>query len=223
MESNRYAEEEYRMISEIQHFAFCRRQWALIHLEQQWSDNYLTTAGNIIHERVHAQNLSDVRNGIITIRGMRVKSSVFGLSGECDAVELVPSDDGIALNGKSGLWQPYPVEYKHGKQKVGDCDRLQVAAQAMCLEEMFSHPIPQGYLFYYESRRREIVPITDEIRSNLEMMVHEMHEYANAGHTPHVRITSRCESCSLNDVCMPSLMSKRESPTSYIKRHLEEQ
>lgn len=222
MEFKVYPEEEYRMISEIQHFSFCRRQWALIHIEQQWADNYLTTAGNIMHDRVHSDNLQDARDGVVTIRGMRVKSSYLGLTGQCDAIEFVPAKDGITLYGKKGLWKPYPIEYKHGKQKIDDCDRLQVAAQAMCIEEMFSQPVTQGYIFYHETRRREIVYITDELRSKIKEMINEMHRYAKSGHTPKVKPSNRCKSCSLYDLCMPSLMGKRESSIEYVKRHLEE-
>lgn len=222
MESNIYSEEDYRMISEIQHFSFCRRQWALIHIEQQWSDNYLTTAGNIMHDRVHAKNLQDLRDGVLTIRGMRVKSSVLGVSGECDAVEFVPCKDGISLHGKKGLWKLYPVEYKHGKKKLDDCNRLQVVAQALCLEEMFSHPVECGYIFYGETRRREKVLVTEDLKSKLKTMLDEMHRYARDGYTPKVKVSDRCKSCSLSELCVPELMKQKESATAYIERYMGE-
>ena len=129
-------EDDYRMISEIQHFAFCRRQWALIHLEQQWAENLLTTEGMLMHKRVHDENLSELRKDKLVIRGMRVVSHVLGCSGICDAVEFIRSEDGISLRGREGRWLVRPVEYKRGKPKKGQEDELQLCAQAMCLEEM---------------------------------------------------------------------------------------
>lgn len=222
MVSNKISEDDYRMISEIQHFVFCRRQWALIHIEQQWSDNYLTTAGTIMHDRVHSKDLKDIRKGVLTIRGMRVKSSELGVSGECDAVEFVPSEDGITLHGRSGLWQPYPVEYKRGKTKLNDCDRLQVTAQAVCLEEMFSHPIDIGYIFYGETRHREEVPITKELREKLQAIMSEMHKYARDGYTPKAKFSDKCKSCSLYEICVPELFKHKESAWEYTRRHMEE-
>lgn len=217
-----YKEDDYRMISEIQHFSFCRRQWALIHIEQQWSDNYLTTAGTLMHDRVHTHGLKDSREGVITVRGMRVKSAVLGISGECDAIEFYPSDDGIHLHGKDGLWDPCPVEYKHGRQKTEDFDRLQLAAQALCIEEMFSHPVKQGFIYYQATRHRETVFITSELKKQLENMISEMHKYAKDGYTPKVKGSDKCKSCSLYDVCIPKLADKTENPINYVKRHLEE-
>lgn len=131
-------DKEYLLISGLQHFSFCRRQWALIHIEQQWVENGLTAEGRVIHKRVHDVSCVDIRNGVITMRDMPVKSERMGICGCCDAVEFSKSDNGITLRGRQGQWDICPVEYKHGHRKSEDCDRLQVTAQAMCLEEMFS-------------------------------------------------------------------------------------
>ena len=148
-----YTDEELLQLSGIQHFSFCRRQWALIHVEQQWAENVLTAEGRIEHNRVHDSKVTDIRNGKITMRGLKVQSHKLGISGECDAVEFIPVDNGITLNGREGQWSVAPVEYKHGTIKSNDCDRLQVAIQAMCLEEMFSYRIDKAYIFYFENMK----------------------------------------------------------------------
>lgn len=143
-----YLEDDYLMISGIQHFLFCRRRWALIHVENQWAENYFTADGRMFHDRVHERGVKDIRNGVLTIRGLNVSSAKFGISGCCDAVEFLPVNDGITLHGRDGLWKPLPVEYKRGRSKINNCDRLQVTAQAVCLEEMFSCVIDYGFIFY---------------------------------------------------------------------------
>lgn len=131
-----YAEDEYLALSGIQHYAFCPRQWALIHLEQQWSENVLTMQGNLMHERAHDEFSREKRGNMLIVRGLGVHSRNLGLSGKCDVVEFRRSSEGVPLAGEEGLWLPIPVEYKHGKAKRHEADRLQLCAQAMCLEEM---------------------------------------------------------------------------------------
>lgn len=217
-----YLEDDYLMISGIQHFAYCRRQWALVHIEDKWQENYFTADGRAIHDRVHEQGIQDIRNGVLTIRGLNVSSAKYGISGTCDAVEFLPVNDGIALHGRDGLWQPLPVEYKRGRSKVNNCDRLQVTAQAVCLEEMFSCVIDCGFIFYKETRRREKVEITVDMRDELTKTLEEMHSYYRRGYTPRVKPTKKCEKCSLSSECMPSLLRSEENVDSYIRRHMEE-
>lgn len=217
-----YTENEFLQLSGIQHFSFCRRQWALIHIEQEWAENGLTTEGKIEHERVHNESVQDIRNGILTLRGLRVHSFSLGISGECDAVEFIPSETGITLNNRKGQWQICPVEYKHGKSKVNDCDRLQTALQVMCLEEMFSAEINNACIFYHETRRREYVEITDELRNKAVAAVMEMHSYMSRGYTPKPKMSIACKKCSLADICIPELEKKSEMVSAYIERHIME-
>lgn len=198
-------EKEYLLISGLQHFSFCRRQWALIHVEQQWVENGLTAEGRTIHKRVHDASSVDIRGGIITMRDMPVKSERLGICGRCDAVEFFPDDNGITLHGRRGQWGICPVEYKHGHQKSEDCDRLQVAAQAICLEEMFSCRIDEGAVFYHETRKKEKFPLTDELRETVRLSFAEMHDMFDRGYTPTVKKHPGCNSCSLKDTCLPSL------------------
>ena len=211
-------------LSGIQHFSFCRRQWALIHIEDQWQENGLTAEGRVQHDRVHDESISDFRGGVLTLRGMRIRSDRLRVSGVCDAVEFTPDPDGIALRGREGLWRPCPVEYKHGAGKLSDCDRLQLAAQALCLEEMLCCEIPAGALFYWKSRRRERVEIDAGLREKTERMLREMREYYDRRYTPRVKPGKACESCSLSDVCLPRLLRKGEaaSVAEYVRRHAAE-
>lgn len=182
-----YTEDEFLQLSGIQHFSFCRRQWALIHVEQQWEENILTAEGRVEHCRVHDSGITDKRNGKLTIRGLKIHSHELGISGECDAVEFSPTKDGITLYGKIGQWLVTPIEYKHGNIKISDCDRLQVTIQAMCLEEMFSCSIERAYIFYFESRRREEVILSHDLREAAEEMLREMHAYMKRKYTPKVK------------------------------------
>lgn len=144
------------MISGIQHFKFCRRQWALIHVEQQWAENVHTAVGKLMHQKVHDPYLTEKRKDTILVRALPVSSRIMGVSGECDLVEFHKCEDGIRLHGHRGMYSVYPVEYKKGKEKSTDADRLQLVAQVLCLEEMFSATIPEAALFYGETRRREV-------------------------------------------------------------------
>ncbi len=158
--------DDYLLMSGIQHFSFCRRQWALIHLEQQWSENQQRTAEAALqHTRCHDVTLTEKRGDLLIARGMRVVSHRLKLTGDCDVAEFHKDPNGVSLQGRRGLWQPMPVEYKHGRSKVNDADRLQLCAQAMALEEMLVCEVPEGEIFYEETRQREHVSLTPELRS----------------------------------------------------------
>jgi CRISPR-associated exonuclease Cas4 len=216
-----YSEDEYLQLSGIQHFAFCRRQWALIHLEQQWADNLYTIEGDILHERAHDEDFSEKRRGVLTVRGLRIQSPVLGVSGSCDVVEFRSGKNGVVLSGREGRWLPYPVEYKRGHSKEIDADRLQLCCQAMCLEEMLCCDISEGALFYGETRRRERVELTDELRASVLSMLAEMHELQKRGCTPKVKTGPRCRSCSLAETCLPRLC-RSPSAKEYISEQLKE-
>ena len=172
-----YAEEDYLMISGIQHFKFCRRQWALIHIEQQWAENEHTIIGELMHKKAHDPYLTEKRKDTIIARALPVASKEMGVTGECDVVEFHRCEDGIRLHGHRGLFSVYPIEYKKGKPKATEEDQLQLAAQAMCLEEMFSTQIMEGALFYGETKRREVVEITEALRREVKETFLEMHQY----------------------------------------------
>lgn len=217
-----YNEEDYLMLSGIQHFTFCRRQWALIHIENQWSENLRTVEGELMHENAHDPFFSEKRGDTITTRSLNIISCELGLSGMCDVVEFIADDGGISINGRPGNYKVRPVEYKHGEPKKSDADILQLVAQAMCLEEMLCCTVEEGMLYYGGTRRRESVEITEELREKVRQTVAEMHLLFQRGHTPRVKISKSCNACSLKDLCLPKLM-KGVDVSSYLKRYLAEE
>lgn len=204
-----YKEEDYLMLSGIQHFCFCRRQWALIHIEQQWDENLKTTEGALLHKNAHDESKIEKRGDVIIIRGLRIKSNELGITGNCDVVEFQKDDEGISLNKYSGSWKPYPIEYKNGKPKEDASDVLQLCGQAMCLEEMLSCEIPKGALFYGKINRRIEVEFTEDLRNLVRNMFAEMHSYWEKGWTPKGRATKACNACSLINICLPKLGEKK--------------
>lgn len=217
-----YNEEEYLQLSGLQHFVFCRRQWALIHIEQQWSENLLTVQGNILHEKAHDPDSRESRGDVLITRGMKVSSPTLGVSGECDVVEFHRTPGGISLPGREGGWQPYPVEYKRGSPKSTDADRLQLCSQAMCLEEMLCCEIPEGALFYGETRRREVVSFTPQLRQQVQTSLEEMHALFRRNHTPKVKPTKGCNACSLRELCIPKICRKKPVE-EYLRTRVEEE
>lgn len=214
-----YSEEDYLMLSGIQHFAFCRRQWAIIHIEQQWNENYRTTAGELMHKKAHDEGSFEKRGDLLIIRGLRISSRELGVSGQCDVVEFHQNEKGIELFGYDGNWNPIPVEYKHGTAKDNNADELQLCAQAICLEEMFLTKIPEGYLYYGENRRRIHVDITDTLREEVRELIKEMHDLFKRGYTPNVKPTKQCRACSLENLCIPKLQ-KAMKVRAYIEQNI---
>ncbi|MEG1165159.1 MAG: CRISPR-associated protein Cas4 [Oscillospiraceae bacterium] len=205
------------MLSGVQHFLFCRRQWALIHIENLWAENLRTTEGEIMHERTHNEALTEKRGNTVITRGMSVFSRSLGVSGKCDVLEFHSDDNGVPINGWEGLWLPFPVEYKRGEPKENNCDAAQLCAQALCLEEMLCCEISQGALFYGETRRRLPLDFTPELKSEVKAAILEMHELFSRGHTPRVKPSKACNACSLKELCLPVLMKNRS-----VKEYLEE-
>lgn len=211
-----YQEEDYLMLSGIQHFAFCRRQWALIHIEQQWKENVRTFEGKIMHDNAHDPDFREKRKDVLTVRAMKVFSRTMGISGECDVVEFHRSEEGITLQGCEGLFYAIPIEYKRGAPKQHDADELQLTAQAMCLEEMLVTQIKKGFLYYGETRHRTEVIFTPELREKVRKSFEEMHSYYKRSYTPKVKMNPSCKQCSLYDLCMPQLC-KEISAAKYIE------
>lgn len=216
-----YAEEDFLQLSGLQHFAFCRRQWALIHIENQWAENERTVDGVLMHEKAHDREFEESRGDRLIKRGVSVYCAELGISGQCDVLEYYQSDTGIPLNGREGLWQPYPVEYKRGSPKENSADALQLCAQAMCLETMLCCDIPEGALYYGETRRREYVRLDQELRDQVREMLIQMHSLYKRGYTPKVKPTKSCNACSLRELCLPKLLKSR-SVSAYLKAAVEE-
>lgn len=216
-----YKEEDYLMLSGIQHFAFCRRQWALTHIEQQWSENEHTVAGELLHKNAHDPYFNETRNDVIVSRSMPIFSRTMGVSGECDIVEFRKVEDGISIYGHRGLYQVYPIEYKKGHPKDTEIDILQLTAQAMCLEEMLSTEIREGAIYYGEIRRRQPITISEDLKRQVRTCFSEMHQLYDRRYTPKVKWSKGCSACSLKDICLPKL-GKALSAKGYIHKTIAE-
>lgn len=217
-----YDEDDYLQLSGIQHFAFCRRQWALAYIEMQWQENVRTVEGKILHENAHNPGLKEKRGDLLIVRAMPVHSCEMGVSGECDVVEFHQVKEGISLHGKEGFYRVVPIEYKRGKPKEGEEDILQLAAQAFCLEEMLCCEIEYGYLYYGEVRRRHKVEFDNVIREKVKQIFAEMHKYYEQQYTPKVKISRKCNACSLKDICLP-VLNKNKLVAEYITKRMQEE
>ena len=167
------------------------------------------------------QHFRESRGDCLTVRGLAIHSAELGVSGQCDAVEFHRDPAGIPLRNREGLWLPYPVEYKRGKPKEHSADELQLCAQAMCLEEMLCCSVPEGALYYGEASRRTVVSFAPELRGQVRDSLSEMHELYQRRYTPKVKPSKVCSACSLKDLCLPKLMS-RKKVMDYLAANLEE-
>ena len=215
-----YNEDDFLNISGLQHFCFCRRQWALIHIEHLWQDNLKTIEGNILHENAHDSSSKERRGELLIARNVRVFSPVLRISGNCDVVEFRICANGVPIHGQTGLWQPFPIEYKHGSPRKDHANELQLCAQAMCLEEMLCCEVPSGALYFGETRHREKIVFTPELRQEVKTNLTEMHHLYEKQYTPKVKPSKSCNACSLKELCVPRLMRKRSVHT-YLTEHLE--
>lgn len=203
----KYKESEYLLLSGIQHLRFCPRQCALIHVEQLWSENVLTADGRVLHDKVHSGDITK-RKVITTERNLKISSSLLGLTGYTDAVEIY-SDGSIV-----------PVEYKRGEPKDDTCDDVQLCAQVLCLEEMKSCTIQEAALFYFAIRKRVKVKITRELREETIGLSKAFHKLVERGETPKAIYSPKCKSCSLVDLCFPIITNKRKTVADYISNNL---
>jgi len=213
-------EDDYLMLSGIQHFKFCKRQWALIHIEQQWAENVRTMEGAYVHEKVDNPFIREKRSDKLFVRSMPIKSQTLGLSGVCDMVEFIACEEGVNIQGLKGKYIAYPVEYKRGRPKKDRSDVLQLTAQAMCLEEMLLCEVSKGAMFYDATKHRLEVELTDELKNEVTKNAEEMHRYYERKHTPKVKTGPHCKQCSLNNICMPEILNKH-SVRKYIEGNLE--
>lgn len=207
-----FAEADLLPLSALQHLAFCERQCALIHIEGVWAENRLTAQGRLLHERVHERE-DESRGDVRIARGLRLRSLRLGLVGQADVVEFHRQPD--------RTWQPFPVEYKRGRAKRGDCDRIQLCAQAMCLEEMTGAAVPEGALFYGTPRRRETVCFDPALRAAVGDAARRLHALIEGGRTPSAVFAKRCDNCSLLAQCRPRMPVSNGAVERYIARSME--
>ncbi len=213
-----FDEDELLQLSALQHLVFCERQCALIHIEQVWADNALTVQGEHLHDKVHEDgDRTESRGDVRIARGLPLRSLRLGLSGVADVVEFHRvSEGGISLTAAKGLWKPFPVEYKRGRPKRDRCDEVQVCAQAICLEEMLGVDVPAGALFYGTTHHRFDVSFDGELRAETEQTALRLHELIRNRITPPAIYESKCDRCSLKEVCTPEITAKYHSAKSYL-------
>lgn len=202
-----YSESDFIPLSALQHYLYCPRQCALIHLEQIWAENAHTAEGRLLHERAHSGK-AETRGDVKTVTGLLLRSVELGLSGQADVVEFHRQD---------GAWLPYPVEYKRGRPKKHDADQAQLCAQAMCLEEMLGFAVPEGALFYGKTRRRQTVPFTAGLRGEVRKTALAVHELLHKGVTPPPIADERCAACSLLEDCLPETTRRRQAASRYLE------
>lgn len=200
-------------ISALQHYLYCPRQCALIHLEQIWTESVHTAEGRILHEKVHS-GTAQTRGNVKTVTGLSLRSSALGLVGQADMVEF---------HRRDAVWHPYPVEYKRGRPKSIDADRVQLCAQALCLEEMLGLPVPEGALFYGKIRRRTTVFFDTALREATITVTAAVRAMLDTGRTPLPPTTANtiCAACSLCEDCMPLIFTQRPSANRYLETLLE--
>jgi len=221
-----YMEEDYLLLSGIQHMAFCERQWALIHIEQAWAEDVRTMEGKHLHERTDNPFEDETRKDVRAVRAMPVISKNLGLRGVADVVEFHRTKDAVAgvtvcLKNRKGWWRPYPVEYKRGRPKPDDRDAVQLCAQAIALEEMMGVSIESGFLYYGQTRHREEIIFTQKLRAHVEQLAGLMHKMITEGKTPKAKKGKHCSLCSLKEICQPDLTIRHRSVKEYIERMVD--
>lgn len=200
-------------LSALQHFLFCKRQCALIHVERQWFENRFTAEGRVMHDRVDKGGERD-RGSIRIEYALHLVCNQLGLVGQADVVEFHLTDK------VAGIWTPYPVEYKRGKPKKDNIDKVQLCAQALCLEEMYHTRVPEGALFYGKTRRRQKVLLNAELRAETADTARQLQAMIQGGITPEPVYAKKCESCSFLNYCMPRVC-KSKSVKAYLKKMME--
>ena len=211
-----FTEDDLLPLSGLQHLAFCERQCALIHIEQAWAENLFTAEGRVMHERVHEAD-RESRGGIRVEYSMSLRSLRLGLIAKADVVEFHRNRE------PSGpKWRPFPVEYKRGRPKKDNVDKVQLCAQALCLEEMLDVEVPSGALFYSKTRHRQDMDFDANLRSETEDTARRFHVLVESGKTPKPVYGKKCANCSMKHLCLPKTVEKDKSIESYLMDAMSE-
>lgn len=210
-----FDEADFIPISALQHYVFCKRRAALVHIEQIWQDNLATTEGNAMHERVHDE-MFESRGDVRFRTTMTLCSKSLGITGIADVVEFKRVDvSGIDIKGIPGVWQVFPIEYKRGTLHNEKAYETQLCAQALCLEEMLSTSVASGAIYWGETHRRQEIEFSQTLREHTVNTVEEVREFLLQGKTPLPRYDKKCKGCSLFDLCMPKELDKRSDVSKY--------
>lgn len=226
-----FLEDDLLPLSVLADLLFCERRAGLHQIERAWEDNLFTAEGIILHQKVDDDLPVESRGNMRISRGLMLRSLRLGLIGKADVVEfhllndpagipIAEMEPGMPLDGVSGLWRPYPVEYKRGRIRHEKGFEVQLCAQALCLEEMLNCPVPEGALFYGKNRRRQVVSFDEQLRRETEEAAARLHALIRSGRTPPARYAKKCESCSLINLCMPKVTGVRKNVGRYLSRVL---
>ncbi len=220
-----FSEDDLLPLSGLQHMAFCERRWALVQIENVWDDNRFTAEGSLLHEKAHSGDIES-RPGILIRRTVPIHSFRLGLSGQADIVEFQPvnsGEPGVSLAGRRGHWRPYPIEYKRSRDKAGSLAyRIQLCAQALCLEEMLAVEVREGAVYDGSAKRRQLVVFDNQLRDSVEVLASHMHQLFRSGITPPPVLKKACQSCSLKERCFPEALGAQRSVRSYYRRFITE-
>lgn len=201
-------------ISALQHYLYCPRQCALIHVERLWAENVHTADGRRLHARTNVPAV-ETRRGVRVATAIQLSSEAMGIAGVADVVEF---------HDIGGQRQPYPVEYKRGRPKAHCADEVQLCAQAMCLEDMLGVAVPEGALFYGKTRRRKVVFFDAELRTLTQSTIVAVRSMLNSRSTPPANYEpSRCDACSLLDLCRPQLLRKGGAVDAWLRHHMDKE
>ncbi|MCA6071066.1 MAG: CRISPR-associated protein Cas4 [Endomicrobium sp.] len=202
-----YSEDDLLSLSGLQHLSYCKRQCVLIYVEQLWADNFFTAKGTVMHDKVHTEKIERKKDVIIE-RDSYLKSYNLGLIGKGDVVEFHKSE---------GRLVPFPIEYKSGKAKSDNTDKVQLCAQAVCLEEMMNITIESGALFYGKTRSRLNVEFDKPLREQTRVLAQEFHALVDSGETPKPEYSKKCDNCSFKELCLPEIFGRKKSVKKYLK------
>ncbi len=199
-----FCEDELLPISALQHFEFCHRQWALIYLEESWLENKLTAEGRLLHTRAHLEQ-SEEHNGIRIVRGAFLRSIRLGLIGKADVIEFTDNPKTVK-----------PIEYKRGQPKRNLCDKVQLCAQALCIEEMLEISVERGAIYYGKTRKRIEVEFDDMLRTKTVELIEKLHRFTDDANIPPPEYNKKCKNCSLFDICQPKIFSRKSTVEQYL-------
>ncbi|SMD14757.1 CRISPR-associated exonuclease, Cas4 family [Desulfocicer vacuolatum DSM 3385] len=208
---SKYNENEYISLSALQHMLFCERQCALIHIEQLWVENKFTAEGRVMHERVDRGDHGN-RGKTRVEYSLPLKSRLLGITGKADVVEF------NLQKGSKKQWIPFPLEYKRGKPKQNPADKVQLCAQALCLEEMLNLRLEKGALFYGKTRRRQSVVFDDKLRQLTIETAKKIHVMIDSGITPAPHYEKKCDTCSFLNLCLPKAIEKSRKVSAWLER-----
>ncbi len=228
-----FSEDDLLPLSLLADLLFCKRRAALHQIERLWEDNLFTVEGTHLHKKANDDQLVESRGDVRISRGLMLRSLSMGLIGKADVVEfhrlrnnqdthLGGRGKGVKLGGLSGLWRPYPVDYKRGRIRHEKGFEVQLCAQALCLEEMLGGIVAEGALFYGKSRRRRVVCFDDPLRRTTEEAARRLHELIRSRLTPHARYAKKCESCSLVNLCLPKVSGGGKRVSRYLAKVLKD-